>query len=268
MPPTTRRAVQLPVLGPHPSDGVFHDLLTASDAQTTGAVPYRSLGERAGARATSVPVLRRRVAEHHANAAALVKSADIIEALKRQGVSVPKALRRFPVHPETRRGNFAEILLADYVEASTTLRLPVYRLRHNPNIDQSMKGDDVLAFDLDANPVRIIVGEAKFRGLSTSQAVNDIIDALERSFAGGLPASLLFVADHVDDELSERIMACATLFAEGKLDLSYVGLLMSDTRAHERVAGSERRVRRRLMMLSLGVADPTALVDQCFSGLV
>jgi hypothetical protein len=246
---------------------VFHDLLTASDGHTAGAIPHRSLGERTDARAAAIPKLKQRVVEHHADAVAIARSAKAAETLRRQGVFVPKALRRFPVSPETRRGNFAEIVLADYVGASTALRVPVYRLRHNPNIDQSMKGDDVLAFDLDANPVRIIVGEAKFRSLSTSKAVTDIVDALDRSFAGGLPASLQFVADHADDELSEPIMCCAELFAEGRLDLSYVGLLMSDEKAHQRVAGSERESPRRLMMLSLSLADPSSLVDECFDGL-
>lgn len=52
-----------------------------------------------------------------------------------------------------------------------------------------MKGDDVLAFDLEADPVRIIVGEAKFRASSSKAAVKEIVEALERSQRGGLPAS-------------------------------------------------------------------------------
>ena len=34
-----------------------------------------------------------------------------------------------------------------YICAASGTCLPVYRLRYNPNIEQSMKGDDVLAFD-------------------------------------------------------------------------------------------------------------------------
>jgi hypothetical protein len=36
-----------------------------------------------------------------------------------------------------------------------------------------MKGDDVLAFDLDSHPVRVIVGEAKFRATSTKDSVQE-----------------------------------------------------------------------------------------------
>ena len=44
-----------------------------------------------------------------------------------------------------------------------------------------MKSDDVLLFDLDAAPVRIIVGESKFRTTPDKQAVVDIVDGLVRS---------------------------------------------------------------------------------------
>ena len=72
-------------------------------------------------------------------------------------------LRRFPINSTTRKGNLAEVVLAE-VRGRGIRResAEVYRLRYNPNVDQSMKGDDVLAFDLDAKPVRIIVGEARF----------------------------------------------------------------------------------------------------------
>ena len=44
--------------------------------------------------------------------------------------------------------------------------------------------------DLEADPVRVIVGEAKFRGTPSKKAVTDIVESLEKSFRGGLPASL------------------------------------------------------------------------------
>lgn len=70
------------------------------------------------------------------------------------------------------------------------MELPVYRLRYNTNPDQSMKDDDVLLFDLDSDPVRIIVGESKFRGIPDKQSVIDIVDGLVRSYKAGLPSLL------------------------------------------------------------------------------
>jgi hypothetical protein len=59
------------------------------------------------------------------------------------------------------------------------------------------------------DPVRIIVGEAKFRSTSANQAVKDIVEGLVRSYKAGTPASLQFVADRLfesgDADLGERV---------------------------------------------------------------
>ncbi len=34
------------------------------------------------------------------------------------------------------------VFLAEYIVAESEASLPVYRLRYNPNVEQSMKGDD------------------------------------------------------------------------------------------------------------------------------
>ncbi len=179
--------------------------------------------------------------------------------------------RRFPTSDKTRKGNFAEIVLAEYLIAATPAELPVYRLRHNTNIEQSMKGDDVLAFDLDANPVRIIVGEAKFRGTPNRDAVESIVDALERSNKGGLPTSLQFVADQLFDEgkteLGARVNECAELFIEGRLQLDYAGFLLSTEATANAVRTYTPNGLRRLVMISANVSNPSGLVDDCFRGL-
>ena len=194
------------------------------------------------------------------------------DAMTQLGLGAELAqLRRFPVNPSTRKGNLAEVVLAEYVATEAGVALPVYRLRYNPNVDQSMKGDDVLAFDLDTDPVRVIVGEAKFRAASTAAAVKDIVDGLLRSHKAGIPASLQFVADRLfetgQSNLGARVFQCAALFTLAKLRLDYVGLLLSDTRSAERVARSTPGSLRRLAMISLGVDDPDSLVNDCFEEL-
>lgn len=210
--------------------------------------------------------------QHHADPKALKRSKQQREAMKRLGFEKEQAqLSRFPANPSTRKGNLAEIVLAEYVVAAGGVSSPVYRLRYNPNIDQSMKGDDVLAFDLDADPVRVIVGEAKFRGVSSRAAVKEIVDGLVRSHKGGVPASLQFVADRLFEagqaDLGGRVVECATLFALGKLRLDYVGMLLSDTQVAERVNKATQNSLRRLAMISLGVEDPNSLIEPCYSKL-
>jgi hypothetical protein len=182
-----------------------------------------------------------------------------------------EGLKRYPRNSSTRKGNLAEIVLADYVIATTDTHLPIFRLRYNPNVDQSMKGDDVLAFDLDRNPVRILVGEAKFRSTSTAAAVAEIVANLARSHKAGLPVSLQFVADRLFEEgktdVGRQVMNCAVLFARGILQLEYVGLLLSDLQAATRVDSGTPDTEGPLAMISVALDEPESFVDSCFDGL-
>ena len=266
IPPDTATSI----LGPHPVRGTWlGDLWDHVDAHTVGQTPHRVLADRSGAVATARPLIQAALRLHHANPAFAALDEEARQAFIRVGAPIPASARTVPVEPTTRKGNFAEIVLAEYITAASSATLPVYRLRHNTNVNQSMKGDDVLAFDLDADPVRVIVGEAKFRKTSTAAVVAELVEALRRSHLSGMPASLPFVAHHVGDpELAARIMACVRLFVEKELQIDYVGMLVSDPRLAERVTAHGDPRLRRLVLISWGIGDPEALVESCFDGLI
>lgn len=261
------------ILGDHPSEPhPFAKALTHSDEETSNKIPHRVLTEANGSRLSTVTSLQKLLKQHHATPEALKRTALHRKAMEELGLANAQArLRRFPSNPATQKGNLAEVILAEYVAAASGLMLPVYRLRYNPNVDQSMKGDDVLAFDLDSNPVRIVVGEAKFRGASSAAAVTEIVDGLLRSHKAGVPASLQFVADRLfeenQSELGARVMECALLFARDRLRLDYVGLLLSDGKAAKRIKTATPATTTRLAMISFGVNDPNGLVTSCYLGL-
>jgi hypothetical protein len=267
------RSADRPVLGAHPArPHPFGEVLDAKDGLTASEVPHRALLERDGVRGATIGHLRAMLVRHHVSPDALRRSGEQREALKRLGFDAQQArLRRFPANSTTQKGNLAEVVLAEYVLATNAVALPVYRLRYNPNVDQSMKGDDVLAFDLEITPPTVLVGEAKFRGASSAAAVKEIVEGLVRSSKGGLPASLQFVADRLfeqgETELGAKVLDCARLFALGELRIDYVGILLSDTKASQRVNDAKPNSLRRLAMISLGVQEPDALVEACYEGL-
>jgi len=261
------------VIGNHPSEShPFGILLSASDGATDTGVPHRTLAERDGQRESLIKHAREMLTRHHVSPEALERDRQRREAMKRLGFDDELSrMKRFPTNPSTRKGNLAEVVLAEYITAASDVSLPIYRLRYNPNVDQSMKGDDVLAFDLDANPVRIIVGESKFRNVSSKAAVTEIVEGLVRSHKGGIPASLQFVADRLfetgNPHLGEKVLQCAKLFVLGKLRLDYVGLLMSDLRTATRVNRHTVNPLRRLAMISFGIDAPDSIIDPCYQGL-
>jgi Cap4 SAVED domain len=269
----SNRRLRTQILGDHPSPPhPFGKVFSWKDAKTTTKVPHRALSVTDGKREFAAAAISGMLVRHHVSPEALKRSEQQREAMKRLGLESHQArLRRFPTNPSTRKGNLAEIVLAEYVVAASGLTLPVYRLRYNPNVDQSMKGDDVLAFDLDSDPVRVVVGEAKFRATSSATAVTEIVEGLIRSHKAGVPASLQFVADRLFEEgqpdLGMRVSGCAVLFAREKLRVDYIGLLLSDAQSATRVDDATPGTLRRLAMISLGVEDPDSLVNACYQAL-
>ncbi|MDZ7860950.1 MAG: Hachiman antiphage defense system protein HamA [Candidatus Krumholzibacteriota bacterium] len=260
------------ILGSHPEADAFGCHTQAKDTNTNSDVPHRALSQDDGSRNDTVGQLRKALIRHHTSVEMRARDQRKREDLRQLGYPVSDAgTHRFPHADKTRKGNLAEVFLAEYIGAGADADLPIYRLRYNPNVEQSMKGDDVLAFDFHSKRVRILVGEAKFRGTSSKAAVQEIVAGLVRSHQAGLPASLQFVADRLFEmkniDLGRRVENCALLMAQGKLDLQYVGLLLSNTNSKANVDRHTNSELRNLVMISLGIDDPSSLVRDCFDGI-
>jgi hypothetical protein len=260
------QVIGLHPLAPHPCGIHF----AATDKDTAHTVPHRLLDDGPLQSVAFTTAMAQWIVTHHVRPEAIERDRIRREALARQGFVDP--VQRFPTNLSTQKGNWAEILLAEYVAAATATQLPVYRLRYNTNVDQSMKGDDVLAFDLDSDPVRVLVGEAKFRTTPNKKVVEDLVVALMKSHSGNIPASLQFVADRLfdskdprDNELGAKVANCNALFAQGRLQLDYVGLLVSSRDAHLHVHRNAKSGVSRLAVISLGLADPEGIVSASFA---
>lgn len=231
-------------------------------------VPHRVLGDGPLQPVAFTAAMTEWIVTHHVRPEAIERDRDRREALARQGLV--DSVQRFPTNLSTQKGNWAEILLAEYLAGSSAAQLPVYRLRYNPNVDQSMKGDDVLAFDLDSDPVRVLVGEAKFRATPSKAVVDELVGALVKSHSGNIPASLQFIAELLfeagNNELGTKVAACNALFAQGRLQLDYVGLLVSSRDAHLHVQRNAKSSVSRLAVISLGLEKPEEIVTASFAG--
>ena len=257
------------ILSPHPINiHTYGSSLAAIDCITDSGVHHRKLTEN-GNTDDFLDFTIQALQNHHADPQKLQRIRKNIQSL---GVDVCKGYRSpYPHTDKTRKGNFAEVVLAEYIKACTTAQLPVYRLRYNPNVEQSMKGDDVLLFDIDSDPVRIIVGESKFRGTPSEQAVSDIIDGLRKSHNAGLPVSLAFVIDRLFEtdkkDLAEKLNGLTSLFLENKLSIDYIGLLMSNRNASNHIDKHTTSELHNLLMISLGMVSPEELVSTAFERL-
>lgn len=251
-------------VAPHPL-GIF---LSSKDCNTESGVPHRCLLENNNIDSNEtfinymIPLLNK----HHISEDSFNRKKELIKSLKI--MNLPPNISIYPKNNLTQKGNFAEIFLAEYLQETTDTHMPIYRFRYNTNIEQSMKGDDVLLIDLDSNPVRIIVGESKFRGISSKKAVTDIVDGLRRSSIGGLPVSLNFIADRLfekgENVMGQKVLNCNMLFAENKIQIDYVGFLMSKKDVAIRINSCTANDLHNLLMISLGMESPNDIIEQSF----
>lgn len=257
------------IINQHPTTTHEYGLsLAAYDCTTKSGMPHRKLTE-SGNTDAFLDFTVQALQDHHATPQRLQRIRKTLQSL---GVDASECGQSpYPHADKTRKGNFAEVFLAEYIKACTTAQLPVYRLRYNPNTEQAMKGDDVLMFDLDSDPVRIIVGESKFRGTPNGQAVEEILDGLKRSHNAGLPVSLAFVVDMLFEsgrnDLAEKLNNFTSLFLENKLTIDYVGLLLSNNNASANVDKHTTNELHNLLMISLGMDSPETLVSIAFERL-
>lgn len=261
------------VIGEHPDgESMFSTTLNAEDMETESGTPHRSLSKNSQDNKKFIQSIRTLLVAHHISPEAAKRYAATKEAMKDLGhEQTYERMSRFPINENTQKGNLAEIVLAEYIAESGNLSIPIYRLRFNPNIDQAMKGDDVLAFDLDSEPVRILVGESKFRQKSSKAAVEDIVSGLLKSHQGGLPASLQFVADRLFEQqnfdLGQKVLNCSLHFVKGQLRLDYIGFLMSDKKTSEKIQEYKDGILHRLVMISLNLDNPNSIIEPCFDKL-
>jgi hypothetical protein len=259
-------------LGRHPAPDAFGCHIEAEDTSTSSNIPHRALIQRPDCRDSTIEQVREALIRHHVSEQMLERDQRRRKALLQLGYPISdNDIHRLPRSDKTQKGNLGEVFLAEYVTANAGAELPIYRLRYNPNVEQAMKGDDVLAFDFRSERVRILVGESKFRGTPSKTSVEEVVSGLIRSHQAGLPTSLQFVADRLFDsgnvELAQRVENCSLLIAQGRLDLLYVGLLVSNMNAKSNVDRHTNGKLRNLVMISLGMDEPDVFVRDCFDGI-
>lgn len=258
------------IVGPHPTPPNPIGIHTsASDEKTLDDTPHRILKNVSIQSPEFLSTIREWLIKHHVSPANIERDRKRREALERHGFT--DTTERFPTNPKTQKGNWGEIFLAEYLDNSGNGQFPIYRLRYNPNIDQSMKGDDVIAFDLNSNPITIIVGEAKFRATSAKQAVEQIVSALTQSQTGGLPTSLSFIVDRLFEEgeetLAQAIDNCHLLFAQKQLQINHVGFLVSDENTAAHIKQHTASSIQNLAMMSLILESPNEIIENSFENI-
>jgi len=261
---------QVQLIGEHPADpNHFGKWLIAVDHKSTTTQCYRELQDTSTIEENElIEWMSNQIIVHHYRN-------DLIERLKQKYKTLGFAdysenHRMIPNTDKVMKGNTAEIILSEYLKSSINKPLAsVYRFHFSNNVDQSMKGDDVLLVDCgtDASKTEIYLGEAKFRKTPNKAIIKEVADSLQTdtkplSFTA-LVQRLLDSEDSKEEgEILDNVVL-NTIRDQGQI--TYAGFVMSN----ENVAGNVLRnlasTNSKLIFLSLGIENPEELIVKSFA---
>jgi len=261
------------LIGTHPSPPcIFQDWLNHTDHTTTAVKRHRSLNENLSKRKLFIEELAVWIVKHHISKENLDRLQAKKKILTKYGYESLLADWSFlPTDDKTKKGNATEIILFEYLKSSTGLDLFFYRFRYNGNVNQAMKGDDVLLLNKKDLYKKIIVGEAKYRSVPTKIVIDEISENLT---ANKLPISLPLMASHFDMigevAIGDEILDLLSKMHNTKLNIVSSGLLMStsstspgkDTKSQVEKHLNSNNLN--LIFLSLGIDRPEDVINSSF----
>lgn len=255
--------IQDKIIGRHPENGLYYEWIECEDTKCSAVKRHRKLLARETERDQAVEQIAKWIVKHHLsdrNKNLLQTKKEILN--KYDFTEYADSLHIFPNTDKTKKGNLGEIILIEYLSQTTQIPILVYRLRFNPNVDQSMKGDDVLLL----NTERIIVGESKYRTTPSKQAVEAAVKTMK--YASVLPLSLGFVADRLYEqgeiELSNKISEMQSQLGKKDMDIKNASLLLSAPNIGEYVERHMNAENQDFLVISLGIEDPKKFMQLVF----
>lgn len=256
------------ILGKHPNKHpVIGPWLDYEDKEPTETSCVRVLSEKAAFDDAVIEPFSKSLIEFHYSPASIKALKKRFEQLGLPAfASYYAQSRMLPQNTKTQKGNAVEVLMTEYSLAA--INKPnltfAHRFRYNPNVDQSMKGDDMLIVDFsdENNPV-IYLGEAKFRKTVDNAVLQDVQKALAKD---KMPLSLTFLRDRFENlnaEIYEKLDN-VLLKKLSEYDIRYVGFVVGDKKAADKVEEKWECSNPKHIMLVLPLDNPEDFVAQAF----
>jgi hypothetical protein len=262
------------LIGEHPlPPHILGEWLAYTDHPTTVSKKHRKLEENNELRQKAIEDIADWIIIHHIQEYLmrnLYRKAALLE--KYEFDKYVKHSNLLPTNDITQKGDVAEIILVEYLQKSTGLSPIIHKLRYNPNVEQSMKGDDVLLLNPDNVSEKIIYGESKYRSTPSKQVIEEAVSNLEGNKR--LPVSIGFVAnilyDQEKDALADKLMDLQVQLKDENLNVHNVGFLLStkstipskDTSTQ--VETHLTTTNPNLVFISLGLDNPLEIVEESF----
>jgi hypothetical protein len=256
------------LIGEHPQTShILGEWLVHTDHPATASKKHRKLEENKEIRNQAINKIAEWIIEHHISEKKINLLERKAELLQRHDFDeYVEASKLLPIEDKTKKGNVAEIILVEYLQESTGLSPIIHKLRYNPNVDQSIKGDDVLLLNPSNVSEKIIYGESKYRSTPTKDVIEEAVSNLEGSKR--LPVSIGFVAEILyeqgDDSLADQLMDLQVLLKNENINIHNVGFLLSNKTTSTQVERHLNTTNPNLVFVSLGLDNPIEIIEGGF----
>lgn len=257
------------IIGNHPDNThKFGVWLSANDLPHTDTKCHRELTELNSQSDELIEWIAKKLIDHHYTDYRLSK---LKEKFGNLGFDkYAEQHRKLPRADKTKKGNGTEVLLIEYIQATKKKELiKVFKLRYNPNVDQSIKGDDTLMVDLyeedGVEKIKMFLGESKFRTTPAKKAIDDITNSLSKDT---LPLSYSFLVEETaktDEELAEKLDDYIVQDIKDRGNLAYAGLLLSDNTTSRKVETHLNSENENLVFISIGIENPEGFINSIFA---
>lgn len=254
----------------HPKDcPLFSIWLESNDKFRKNSGSYkihRTLTVKEGAN-NPIPDLADMIKEHHIlperldylkKKKSILNKYDFSEFVKSQNL--------LPTEQKTQRGNLGEIILGEYLERVTDNEVIINRLRYNPNVEQSMKGDDILLLNKDNPFLKVYTGESKFRTTPSQSAVEELTKEygkqITRPLSIGFTTNLLYTMGRFEE--AEILEELSSKIAKDEIDIVNIGLLISNHNAANHIESHLVSSNPNFAVISMNIRNPDAFADLCF----
>lgn len=260
------------IIGKHPNDSTFFGgWLNFEDLPIKDEQPnkkHRKLIEKEEQRDNAINQVAEWIVKHHFLPAKIERGLKRKEILNKYGFQLPES-------DKTQKGAIGEIIFTEYLIASTNLVISQYRLRFNGNVDQALKGDDILFFDKKNLKNKILLGESKYISNASSTGKSTIKEIIKNLQKDKIPLSISQIEAELD-RIGETILAneLSELNAElhkRNVDILYAGFLMGNKESSPPSADIATQVENHLdsenpkfAFVSLGIPNSQLLIQSAF----
>jgi hypothetical protein len=149
--------------------------------------------ERASSRTAGLQKLAKLLADHYVGEATVLKMGGYSNA-------ATTLLNSMPLSKRTRSGDLGELLATEYIDAQTSFRVPIRKLRWKDDRAMPMRGNDVIGVHERKGSVRVLKCESKSGVKPGASVVLEAANGLDRDIGRPNPSTLSFIIKRLYEE--------------------------------------------------------------------